>query len=230
VKANVGMNFVALMKYGGPDERVLHALDSLEAGSPEELRAVGRLLKEKGFAISPDGRTAWERWQAGEVEGQTFPRRPALPDLTADLHTPEVFFLHFGPDAFDVWHLLRWHCFLTDRAIQSAMLDACRCLGRLFGATDCVLTSDYSPQYLAFREGRPFDASLAAAAGEDGERPALADLYLEWPEGYLMRTVTGPGGLVRTRYKDWPLDRPVPEGWERATTWDSKGYWRLPLS
>ena len=115
--------------------------------------------------------------------------------------------------------------FLTDPALQRGLLDACTCLGRLFGASDCVITSDWSPVVQAFRQGKSFEDSLAAAGPEDGERPALADLYIEWPEDYVIREVGR-----RMKYKDWPTDEPPPPGWERATTWDSKGYWRMPVS
>src|SRR5262249_7716185 len=145
------------------------------------------------------------------------------------LHTPEDFFLTFGPDAFEVWHLLRWRFFLTEPSLQQAMLDACRCLGRMFQASDCIITRDFSPVFEAFRQGKSWEASLGSAGPDEGERPALADLYLEWAEDYVMRLVDRPGRGKRTQYKDWDRDKPPPAGWERAMTWASKGYWRLPL-
>jgi hypothetical protein len=218
----MGMDFVALMRYASPDASALRAL---EADSPAELKDLARLMRGKGFgfALKNDLRSAiWED-NAG-VDGPRFDRRPELPTLKVALHTPENFFLTFGRDAFEVYHLLRWVFFLTDPALQRGLLDACTCLGRLFDASDCIITSDWSPVVQAFRQGKSFEDSLAAAGPEDGERPALADLYIEWPEDYVMREVGR-----RMKYKDWPTDEPPPPGWERATTWDSKGYWRMPV-
>src|SRR5262249_29394746 len=112
---------------------------------------------------------------------------------------------------------------------QRAMLAACTYLGQLFGATDCVITSDYSPVVQAFREGRGFDAALASAGPEHAERPTIADLHLEIPLAQVMRLVERPGRLSQTRHMDWDVSRLPPEGWQRVTTWDSRGYWRLGL-
>jgi hypothetical protein len=222
----MGMDFVALMKYAGPNPRLLRTLDDLETGSPAELRDVTRLMADRGFTVNPDRcPAAWESLKE-PPEGPSLHRRPDLPTLDVALHTPEDFFLTFGPDAVEVYHLLRWLFFLTDPPLQAAMLDACRCLGRLFGATYCVITSDWSPFIGAFRQSKSFDESLAAAGSEHGEQARLADLYLESPEDYVLRGAVGG----RTEYKDWPVDKPTPAGWERACTWDSKGYWRLRLS
>jgi hypothetical protein len=217
----MGMDFVALMRYARPDEI---ALDALEADSPAELKAVARLMRSLGFGLNNGLRSAvWED-NAG-VDSPRLDRRPDLPTLKMALHTPEDFYLTFGRDAFEVYHLLRWMFFLTDPDLQRTMLEACTRLGRFFGATDCIITSDCSPVVQAFRQGQSFEDSLAAAGPEDGERPTIIDLYMEWPEDYVMREVGR-----RPQYKDWPADQPPPPGWERATTWDSKGYWRLPVS
>jgi hypothetical protein len=90
-----------------------------------------------------------------------------------------------------------------------------------------VVASDYSPVVQAFREGQGFDASLASADEEHGERPAIADLYLEIPLAEVMQIIQRPGRPSQTRHRAWDLDRPPPEGWRRVTTWDSQGYWRL---
>ncbi|MBV9125745.1 MAG: HNH endonuclease [Planctomycetes bacterium] len=223
-EGEMGMNFVALMEYAGPDERILRVLDSIAGDSPGELKVVARIMKEQGFAVHPDGAAGWECWKSEEPK---LDQRPKLPNLEVALHTPEDFFLIVGRDAIAVWHLLRWRSFLTKPALQHALLDACSCLARLFKATACIITSDFSPIFLAFREGKSFGASLAAAGPDDGERPRLADLYLEFPEDYVMRA--NPRNQSRREYKDWPKDRAPPAGWERSKTWDSKGYWRMPL-
>jgi hypothetical protein len=225
----MGMDFVALMKHRGPDEEVLRVLDRLETTSPEEVQTLVRLLQARGFSYPRDDGPAWEFIHRDELRHPRLAQRPALPNLGVTLYLPEGFCLTFGPDAVEVYHLLRWLVFLTEPDLQHAMLDACQCLGRLFGAVDCVVTSDYSPVVQAFREGAGFDASLASAGPEDGERPALTDLYQRIPQDYLMREVIDRSGRARTRYRDWDTDLPPPEGWERAYTWDSHGYWRMPL-
>ena len=225
----MGMDFVALMRYGGPDERVVRALDRLEAGSPVEVRVLARLMHGQGFGLGREEAATWKFISRPELRDRRLARRPGLPNLGVSLWLPQGFSLTFGQDAVEVYHLLRWHFFLTEPDLRRAMLDACTCLGRLFGAADCVVTSDFSPVVQAFREGQGFDASLASAGPEHGERPNLADLYLEILLPEVMRLVERPGKPSKTRQMDWPLDRPPPEGWQRVTTWDSRGYWRLDL-
>jgi hypothetical protein len=220
---------VALLKYRGPDDRLLRVLDRLEAASPPEVLALILLLDARGFASNRRHAAAWEFMDKPELRDPRLPRRPPLPKLDVSLCLPEDFFLTFGPDAIEVYHLLRWCFFLTEPDLQRAMLDACQGLGQLFGAVDCVVTSDFSPVVQAFRAGSGYDASLAAAGPEDGERPTIADLYWETPEDYLLREVAGPDGRTTTRYRDWGRDKPPPDGWQRASTWDSRGYWRFPL-
>src|SRR5262245_34215786 len=226
----MGMDFVALMKYGGPDERVLRALDRLEAGSPEPLRAVRRLMEARRFFNGAEAAAVWEFRHRGEVRDPRLDGRPRLPRLSATLQLPEGFRLTFGPDAVEVEHLLPWWFFLTEPPFHRAMLDACLYLAPLFGAADGILTSDCSPVIQAFREGKGFDAAVASAGPEDGERPHLADLYTEIPGDQVTRVVPRPRGRGRTESMAWDRDRPLPEGWEREATWDSHGYWRLSLS
>src|SRR5262249_52915194 len=117
-----------LMRYTGPDSS---ALDELEAASPAELKAIARLMRDRGFALDSGLRSA--AWEGNEgSDGLRLDRRPDLPTLEAALHTPEDFFLTFGRDALEVYHPLRWRFFLTDPKLQRALLDACTCLGRLF--------------------------------------------------------------------------------------------------
>jgi len=218
------MDFVALLKYGGPDARALRALDWLEADSPPEIKSLAPLFRERGFSIGDGEATVWEYHHRPDLHDARLNGRPKLPKLEVALHMKEDFFLTFGEDAIEVYHLLRWHWFLKDLALQKATLDACSRFAHLFGATACIITSDFSPVIHAFRAGAGFDASLATAGPEDGERAALADLYQERPEGYLMRDA---GGVMQ--YQEWDQDKTTPVGWERATTWDSKGYWRFPI-
>jgi HEAT repeat protein len=172
------MDFVALMKYPGPGPPLGDALDRLEAESPEELKDLRRVMEARGSSRRDQSGATWGRWTSDrEVLGQ-----PGLPDTWAELHTPEDFYLSFGADTVRVYHLLRWHSFLTEPPLQAAMLEACAALGRLFGATDCVLTSDFSPLDAAFHEGAGFEEALRRGEPGHGEVPNLEDLYLSYTD------------------------------------------------
>jgi hypothetical protein len=176
------MDFVALMKYPGPDERVLRALDFLEAESPEELQGVARVMQEHEFSVGRKETAVWKYQHRPELRDKRLDCRPVLPILGIALHLPEDFFLTFGSDAFEVYHLLRWHFFLEEPDLQEAMLTACSRLAHLFGATDCIITSDFNPVIHAFRKGDSFDKALSAAGPEDGERQTVIDLCRSEPE------------------------------------------------
>src|SRR5262245_6055269 len=105
----MGMDFVALMKYGGPDQSVLRALDRLEAGSPAEVQGLARLMRERGFAAGRQEVPAWEFTSRPELRDPRLAQRPNLPKLGVALCLPEDFILTFGHDAVEVYHLLRWH-------------------------------------------------------------------------------------------------------------------------
>jgi hypothetical protein len=224
------MDFVALMKYGGPDKWLHRVLDRLEVESPEEVRRLSQSLDAGGYSTGREEVAVWMfSARRSHLRDPRLDSRPRLPNLGAALCLPEGFFLTFGPDAIELYHLLRWSFFLEEPPIQQAMLEACVCLGRLFGATDCIITSDFSPVVHEFRAGHGFDAALSVEEPEDGERANLADLSWEIPLGSVMRIVTDSGGRQHTRHRDLAVDQPPPEGWQRATTRESRGYWRMPL-
>jgi hypothetical protein len=225
----MGMDFVALMQYGGPDEPILRVLDRLEVESPVEIKTFAQCMHERGRWFGEEKTAVWKFAKRPELRDPRLEHRPALPNLGVFLQLQEGFFLTFGHDAVRVYHLLRWHAFLTEPELQRVMIDACLCLAHLFGATGCIITSDFSPVVHAFGEGMGFDAALASAGPEDGERARLADLYQELPTDQVLRFIDRPGQPRQTRYMDWDRDKPPPEGWQRATTWDSRGYWRLDL-
>jgi hypothetical protein len=105
---------------------------------------------------------------------------PVLPDLQTSLRTPEDFFLTFGGDAILAYYpRLRWLIFLTEPEWQQSLLNACACLGDLFGATDCVLMNDFHPAVYYFLRGHDFASALASAGPEEGEVPDLRDLYID---------------------------------------------------
>src|SRR5262249_9575068 len=139
-------------------------LDRLEAGSPAGVQTLAGLMQDRGMP-NPDHEqvAAWQFTDRPELRDPRLDHRPALPNLGVCLWLPEGVSLTFGPDAVEVYHLLRWHLFLADPDLRRGLLDACRCFARLLGATDSVVTSDYSPVVQAFRQGERFDACLASA-------------------------------------------------------------------
>jgi HEAT repeat protein len=139
-------------------------------------------------------------------------RRPALPDLSVGLWTPEEFSLCFGADTIRVYHCLRQLIFLTDAELREVMLSACAALGRLFGATDCIVTSDFNAADHAFFKGMAFEAALQRAEPENGEVANLEDLYLDYS--------VEPDLAIDTPQGRQAIDR----------VWDSFGYWRFRWS
>lgn len=202
----MGMDFVALMKYRGPDVRLIQTLSRLQRDSPAELKLVRDLMDTLGFRCHERSPAGWESADGSSL-GSGF--QPNLPDMAVRWWTPEEFSLSFGEDTIRVYHLLRWHYFLTDPQLQEAMLKACVALGRLFGATDCIVTSDFNPADLASLKGMTFDAALQQAEPEHGEVANLDDLYLDYPVE-----------------SDLAIDSP--QGWQAIDrVWDSFGYWRF---
>jgi HEAT repeat protein len=132
--------------------------------------------------------------------------------LSVGLWTPEEFSLCFGADTIRVYHCLRQLIFLTDAELREVMLSACAALGRLFGATDCIVTSDFNPADHAFFKGMTFDAALQQAEPENGEVANLEDLYLDYSV-------------------ESELAIETPQGWRAIDrVWDSFGYWRFRWS
>jgi hypothetical protein len=64
---------------------------------------------------------------------------------------------------------MRRHFFLTEPAIQSALLHTCAALGVLFQASNCIITGEGSPVIVAFRDGARFDDAPCAAGPTGGE-------------------------------------------------------------
>src|SRR5689334_18778275 len=116
----MGMDFVALLKYAGPDGRVTRALDRLEAESPEEVRELARAMAESGYRGADGGAARWEYVSRPELIDPALGGRPGLPDLGVALWLPEGFALTFGAGAVEVYHLLRWSIFLGEPPLQRA--------------------------------------------------------------------------------------------------------------
>src|SRR5205085_10826903 len=126
-----------------------------------------------------------------------------------------------------VYHLLRWHLFLTDPEWQSAMFTALRWLREEFAALDCVLANDCHPASTAVTyHGMGFQQALEFAERESyGEVSSFAELYIELGSESEIALKPAKGGL--SRCVQWPRDKPLPPGWSRPAVWDSKGYWRF---
>ena len=67
------------------------------------------------------------------------------------IHNSE-FHLLFGKNTIEVISVVRRMIFTDDEAIQKAMIDGIRYIGRLFGAIDCYILGDNHPLYFAHKE------------------------------------------------------------------------------
>jgi hypothetical protein len=208
----VGLDFTALIRYGGPADVVLRAIAYLETDEEDsvlaEVVACG-LRNDFAFARHRAGKAHWrplDNWEAGLSE------RPRLPCLKACLQLPSDFSLIFGRDAVWVYHTLRWMFFVKQSEWQRIMLGAVKRFCDLFVATDCIITSDQHPAVAAFRTGAMFPQALAAAAkAGEGEVGRISDLYID--KGYAK-------GLA---FKE-------PDGkYSAIPMWDTHDYWCLPL-
>jgi hypothetical protein len=223
----MGMDFSALMCYRGPmDNDFFSAIDQLES-SPHhpKLEAVVNFGQDQDFAFAAETETnaTWRiDWQTQLLS------RPKLPDLAYYLNLPSGFDLTFGHGAILIYHPLRWIFFITDEQWQRLMLNATSFLCQLFNAADCIITSDFNPAITSFLDGRNFADSLLTSEPHEGEVETLDDLYEEWEDDSDLALKPAGNGL-EGQIVTWPKSKPLPEGWQRATIWDSKGYWRLPL-
>lgn len=205
----MGMDFVALMKYRGPDAYFAEMLCRLQHGSLDELKIARNLMDALDVRCHERNPAGWESAD-GVILGSA--SQPNLPNLDVNWWTAEEFSLTFGADTIRVYHPLRWHYFLTHSQLQSAMLNACTALGKLFGASDCIITNDWNPVNSAFCNGMTFDAALLEAEPKHGEVANLEDLYLSYP-------------------KKTGLAIETPQGWQPIDhAWDSFGYWRFRWS
>src|SRR5437763_1672348 len=147
----MGLDFTALIHYGGLNAAVLQAIDRLESGGEDaafaEVVAYG-LRNDFAFAKS-SGRHAY--WRSLADYEQRLPERPTLPSLEACLELPPDFSLTFGRDSVWVWHTLRWKFFVTDVEWQRVMLAAVKRFCELFEARDCIVTNDCHPAVSEFR-------------------------------------------------------------------------------
>jgi hypothetical protein len=226
----MGLDFTALIRYDGPGAEVLRAIDRLERGEDEAAFAgvVAHGLRNNFAFARHAGRPAC--WRPRDSWDQELPHRPALPSLEASLDLPSDFNLTFGRDCVWVYHTLRWIFFVTDADWQRVMLAAVKRFCELLGASDCIVTSDWHPAVSAFRDGVSFAEAMDRASQQgEGEVASLAELYREIEEeaDVALKPVRGPAGeSLAGRWVRWPRDKPLPEGWSRATVWDSKGFWR----
>jgi hypothetical protein len=151
------------------DKRIL----AIESTSPEEAQKIGELWRS--YEFSP-ARLSCAGWITTAVEPKPHPK-PSLPSLTTSFRTAEAFYLTFGRDAVAIYHPLRWYTFLTELAWQKAMVDACRAFGRLFVASDGIVTRDESPVIKAFFNGLTYKEALQQNERQEIAVGTLSDLY-----------------------------------------------------
>src|SRR5262249_3205191 len=229
-RRRMGLDFTALIHYGGPSGYGLQGIARLERG--EENTAFAEVIAfglRNDFAFAKHvGQDAF--WRSLVDYEQRLPRRPALPSLEACLDLPSDFSVTFGHDAVWLYHTLRWLFFITETEWQKVMLAAVKRFCELLGASDCVVTNDCHPAVSEFRRGASFDEALRIASQRgEGEVASLSELYRETESDsdMALKPVRGP----RAKYLEgqlvlWPRDKPLPKGWSRPTVWDSKGFWR----
>ncbi len=227
----MGLDFSALIRYGGPSREILPGVARLERGEEDApFRQVVAVGLHRGFAFAElaDRKATWRPWS--DIE-QVIPQRPDLPSLDTFLDLPSDFSLTFGHDAVWVYHTLRWIYFVTEAEWQLVMLAAVGRFRELLGADDCIITNDCHPAISAFRGGASFAAALEVASREgEGEVSSLGDLYreVESESDVALKPGSGPAAqYLEGQLVLWPQDKPLPEGWARPTVWESQGFWRF---
>ena len=222
----MGKDFTAILRCDITAEAVSRGLDALEATDrPMPLQEVLRCWKEYGFfGFYEDWRVpVWVEYENHEAE---LAARPKLPTLDANLRLPEGFFVTVAKDSIVVYHLLRWHLFLTEPKWQSVMFEALRWLCKELAASDCVLAHDCQSVVSGIRDGMSFEQALSQAEREGGGQvDSFKDLYLEMEDDSDVAMKPAKGNLAQC--VKWPREKPLPPGWSRPTVWDSKGYWRF---
>ncbi len=215
----MGYDFSALMRYGGP-RRCRREIASFCRDLPAEFSAVSALWQEDGFhGLAEQCRhPAWI-----DLETNRQVKRPSDVDLDIALRTPAGFFIQFGRDAIYVYHVLRWIRFLATPRWQTVMLDACAAIARCFDAAECIIAHDCHPAMIAFHENRPFHRCFDSLGADEGEVEHISQLYLKLEDDDDPTIVMKPTGELVMRSRSLPL----PPGWTKPTTWDSKGFWRF---
>lgn len=221
----MGMDFSAVLRCGSSSGAVSVGLSALESElRPPQLRAVVACWLECGFAAFDDWRVP--TWTPSKGAAIPLPARPAV--LTPDvcLRLPEGFFVTVGRDSIRIYHLLRWLKFLTEPKWQSVMFDALRWFWDAFSATDCVLAHDCHSVSCGLHQGLTFEESLCRAKSEGvGPVASFAELFVETESESDDALKPAKGALAQ--FVRWPRDKPLPPGWTRPTSWDSKGYWHF---
>jgi hypothetical protein len=144
----MGLDFAALIRYGGPTDGALGAISELESGRDfPQFGAVIECGRRLGYAFADHaGRPAC--WRLRTDWDHPLAARPALPTLRASLYLPSGFDLTFGRDAIIVVHSVRWSLFLQVEDWHPVLLDAVDLFCSLFDVTDCIITNDGHPAIL----------------------------------------------------------------------------------
>jgi hypothetical protein len=205
----MGLDFTALIHYGGMTASVTQAISELEDGRDgPALKGVVECGRRLGYSFADyAGETA--RWFPRDDWERTLLPRPELPTLSASLDLTSTFELTFGRDAILVWHSVRWLLFLKEEQWHPVMLSSVDWFCDLFHASDCIITNDGHPAVEAFWEGATFSDALASAARQgDGEVETLKEMYID--EGIA---------------EDLVFEQPD-GSYAGIPVWDTKGYWR----
>lgn len=227
----MGKDFAALLRLKPETGSVETVVERLQQGIEEpeflELLECGR-RHDYAHVRHGDGKPRWLLYADYDKVLET---PPPIPTLEAWLELPCGFFVMVGRDAVMLQHYLRWGVFLTAWDWQRATFAT---LGRfydLFGAQECVVTNDENPAIDGFLNGEPYLESLRIADSQgEGEVRRFTELYwiVEHDLDIAFRPTPGSKSPFKGRWVRWPRDRPLPEGWDRASPiWDSKGYWRF---
>jgi hypothetical protein len=229
----MGLDFNALILYGSLSPSVVLSIELLERGErAKPLADVVACGARRGWAFASNTNRD-SIWRSRANWDEKLPQRPILPSLACTLELPSQFFLTFGSDAACLYHVLRWHAFLTEIEWQQVMLAAVKYFCQLLSAKDCIVTNDEHPSLSAFHSGALFHEALESSVQHgQGEVPRIGDLYIEVEDDADI-AIKPPDGSTSEfkglgpQLMDWPREKPLPDGWLRPTTWDTKGYWRF---
>src|SRR5260370_36574274 len=206
----MGLDFTALIHYGGPSGDALQGIGWLEGGQEGPTLAevvAGGLRNDFAFAKHASKQAYWRSLADYD---QRLACRPALPSLEACLDLPSDFSLTFGQDAVWVYHTLRWIFFVTEPEWQRVMLAALGRFCEVLGASDCIVTNDGNPAVFEFQKGTTFSEALRFAELQgEGEVARLEGLFIDKGRSEELVFV-GPQGEQSA-----------------APVWDTHGYWRV---
>ncbi len=203
----MGMDFVAFLKIAN-SETAVRNIGLLIDNTLAQFTEVNDKRNAEGYAESNDLTPGW--FDISYDPPVRIVKRTNDTNTDLFFRTPEGFEITIGNHCIRIYHCLRWQTFLTESSWQKPMIDACISVASLSGATDCIITSDYSPLNDSFFADEPFDSLIEVDNPEDGEKLQLAELYQE--------AADDTGIVIKADSGQW-----VP-----LVYWKSRGFWRVP--